>query len=124
MMMRFMLLHSEPLKIVALRPFLSKPIARQYAAEKHTKIIPPGASIVNTNVPKPPIDLYCNGARSVRMNGLGLLTPVVALFNTVFSFGYNISISVLADRDLLPDPAFYRQCLDESCPELRDAVLG
>jgi WS/DGAT/MGAT family acyltransferase len=116
---------SEPLKIVALLPpFLGKPFAQMYAAEKLTNFIPAGSSTVITNVPGPPIDLYCNGAKLVKMNGLGLLTPGVALFNTVFSFGDNISISVLADRDLLPDPAFYRQCLEESYAELRDAVLG
>lgn len=116
---------SQPLKIVALLPpFLAKPFAQMYAAEKLTKFIPAGASTVITNVPGPPVDMYCNGAQMIGMYGLGLLTPGVGLFNIIFSMGDKLTISILGDRDLLPDPAFYRQCLEESYAELRDAVLG
>ena len=58
------------------------------------------------------------------MYGLGMLTAGVGLFHTIFSMGDSISITVLASRDHLPDPAFYRQCLEESYDELKTAVLG
>jgi hypothetical protein len=34
-----------------------------------------------------------------------------------------LTITVLADRDQMPDPAFYRQCMEESYAELKAAVL-
>ena len=70
------------------------------------------------------MDLYSNGAKLVKMHLLGLLTPGVGLFHAIFSQGDVLSITVLCDRDMMPDPAFYRQCLEESFAELKEAVLG
>jgi hypothetical protein len=35
-----------------------------------------------------------------------------------------ITLSFTACRDMLPDPAFYAQCLQESFDELKKAALG
>jgi diacylglycerol O-acyltransferase len=116
---------SQPLKIVGLfPPFMSKPLSRFYASAGLTKYLPAGTPCVITNVPGPRIDLYANGAKLVRMHLLGVLTPGVALFNAIFSLGDKLTITVLADRDIMPDPLFYKQCLEESFAELRDAVVG
>ena len=77
-----------------------------------------------TNVAGPNFDLYCAGARLVRYYGLGVLTPGVGLFHALFSSSGVITLSVLADRDHLPDPDFYRQCLEASFEELKRGVLG
>ena len=116
---------SQPLKIVGLvPPFMSKPISRLYASAGLTKYLPAGTPCVITNVPGPQMDLYANGAKLVKMHLLGVLTPGVALFNAIFSLGNKLTITVLADRDIMPDPLFYKQCLEESYAELRDAILG
>jgi hypothetical protein len=36
----------------------------------------------------------------------------------------SINLSFTACRDMLPDPAFYAACLQESFEELRDAALA
>ncbi len=83
-----------------------------------------GQATVITNVPGPPFPLYCAGARMTRFYPLGLINPGLGLFHAVFSCSGQISISVLADRDQMPDPEFYTQCLDASYDELHKALLG
>lgn len=75
-----------------------------------------------SNVPGPPVDLYMRGARLHRMIGLGPLVDQVGLFHAVMSVGKSMSISFTCCREMLPDPDFYRACLQESFEELRDAV--
>jgi len=78
-----------------------------------------------TNVPGSPVQLYLCGARQVDAIGLGPIAPGTALFHTVNSLVLNkkgsITISFVACRDAMPDPAFYSQCLEESYQELKSA---
>ena len=59
---------------------------------------------------------------------LGPLIPNIGLFQVVYSSVQNkkgsIILSFTACRDMMPDPAFYAQCLQEAYEELRDATLG
>jgi hypothetical protein len=54
--------------------------------------------------------------------------PNVGLFHIVYSSVQDkkgtISLSFTACRDMLPDPAFYADCLQESFEELRDGALS
>ena len=50
--------------------------------------------------------------------GLGVLTPGVGLFQLVFSYDDKVTLSVLADRSIMPDPEFYRACLETAYAEL------
>ena len=81
-----------------------------------------------TNVPGPPIQLYMCGAALVDSISLGPLLPNVGLFHIVYSTVQDkkgtISLSFTACRDMLPDPAFYADCLQASFEELRDAALS
>jgi WS/DGAT/MGAT family acyltransferase len=80
-----------------------------------------------TNVPGPPVQLYFCGAELVESLSFGPLLPNVGLFHIVLSSVQNkkgiISVSFTACRDMMPDPAFYSECLQESFDELRDAAL-
>ena len=107
-----------------LPPFMIKPIYRLYNDAGLTRALPVGTPTVITNVPGPRMELYASGAKLVKMNLLGLLTPGLGLFQAIFSLGDRLSISFLADREQMPDPAFYRQCLEESCAELKAEVLA
>jgi len=107
-----------------LPPVIAKPLTRMYVRNKLTRYLPMGQATVITNVPGAPFDLYCAGARMVSYYPLGLINPGLGLFHAVFSCVGKISISVLGDRDQLPDPEFYRECLDASYEELRQALLG
>jgi WS/DGAT/MGAT family acyltransferase len=81
-----------------------------------------------TNVPGPPHQLYLCGAALIDAISLGPLLPNVGLFHVVYSSVQNkrgsINLSFTACRDMLPDPAFYADCLQQSFEELRDATLG
>ena len=81
-----------------------------------------------TNVPGAPFQLYLCGAALIDSISLGPLLPNVGLFHIVYSAVQNkkgsIVLSFTACRDMLPDPAFYADCLQASFEELRDAALG
>ena len=112
----------DPLKLPGLMlPFMAKPISRFYVDRQLTRHLPVGSAGVITNVPGPTVDLYCAGARLVQFYCQGLLTPGGALFHAVFSISGTVSISITSDRDIMPDPEFYRSCLDASFAEMKAA---
>lgn len=80
-----------------------------------------------TNVPGSPHQLYFCGAELVDTLSFGPLLPNVGLFHIVLSMVQNkkgtITISFTACRDMLPDPAFYADCLQASYDELKKAAL-
>ena len=81
-----------------------------------------------TNVPGPAVQFYFCGALQVDSLSFGPLMPNVGLFHIIYSNVQNkkgtISISITACRDMMPDPAFYAQCLQDSFDELKAAALG
>jgi len=81
-----------------------------------------------TNVPGPPMQLYMCGAALIDTISLGPLMPNVGLFHIVYSSVQDkrgtINLSFTACRDMLPDPAFYADCLQASFEELREAALS
>jgi diacylglycerol O-acyltransferase len=77
---------------------------------------------VVSNVPGPQVPLYLAGARLHLLTGLGPLMDMLGLFHAVISGAGKISINFVSCRELMPDPAFYRQCLDESWAELEAAT--
>jgi diacylglycerol O-acyltransferase len=103
-------------------PAFSKAAASLWSERELSRFIPANTSTVVTNVPGPNFDLYCAGARLVQYHGIGLLTPGVGLFHTVFSQADRVHISILGDRDSMPDPSFYIECLRASYEELLKAV--
>ncbi|MXO89685.1 wax ester/triacylglycerol synthase family O-acyltransferase [Altererythrobacter aquaemixtae] len=85
------------------------------------RVGPPFTTVV-TNVPGPPIPLYSAGARLESMMGLICLTDGMGLGHVVQSYLKEATISFTACRDIMPDPEFYAQCIEESFEELRDAA--
>ena len=75
----------------------------------------PTKRTVVTNVPGAPFQLYMCGAELVDCISLGPCLPNVGLFHIVYSSVQNqkgtITLSFTACRDMLPDPAFYAECL-------------
>lgn len=82
---------------------------------------PPFSTVV-TNVPGPPISIYSAGARLESMMGLLCLTDGMGVGHVVQSYKDEATISFTACRDLLPDPEFYAECIEESFAELADAA--
>jgi hypothetical protein len=54
---------------------------------------------------------------------MGPLLDNMGLFHAVISGAGKICINFTSCREMLPDPGFYRQCLDESLDELVSAAL-
>lgn len=82
----------------------------------------PVINTVVTNVPGPPVPIYQAGAKLVSMQGLLCLMDGMALGHVVQSYVKEATITFTADRDVMPDPEFYSQCLQESFEEMADAI--
>jgi len=63
------------------------------------------------------------GSRMVATFGLGPVAHGLGLFQPVLSYNNTITISAVADRDMMPDPAFYSDCLQSAFDELKVATL-
>jgi WS/DGAT/MGAT family acyltransferase len=82
-------------------------------------------AIANTtvsNVPGPTEPIYFAGARLVRVTGLGPLIGGMNLFHVIASYNGTVSMGVTADRNALPDPANYGDCMQAAFEELLKAV--
>ncbi len=77
---------------------------------------------VITNVRGPQVPLYLAGARLVTMAGFGPIVDSMGLFHAVMSYDGRVSIAVNSCREMMPDPAFYAECIVASYEELRDAA--
>lgn len=78
---------------------------------------------VVTNVPGPPVHIYSSSARLESMAlSLICLTDGLGLAHVVQSYVDEAYISFTACRDIMPDPEFYSQCLQDSFEELLAAA--
>lgn len=77
-----------------------------------------------SNVPGPRVPLYMAGAKLVTQHGLGPIFDGVGLMHPVYSYGEVMTIDFTADRAMMPDPAFYSECLQVSFEEMRAACAG
>ena len=77
---------------------------------------------VITSVPGPQRPLYLAGARLVTMAGFGPVMDSMGLFHAVMSYDGKVSIAINSCREMMPDPAFYAECIVASFEELREAA--
>ncbi len=63
-----------------------------------------------------------SGARLVAYYGMDVVHDLAGLAHMICYFSGQASISVTACRKLLPDPAFYADCLRQSWQELQQAA--
>ena len=82
----------------------------------------PQFNCVITNVPGPPIPLYNTGAKMVANYGTGPVQDGLGLFHVISSYCGQFVISATSCRVIMPDPAFYRECLQASFDELLAAA--
>ncbi|MEM8981641.1 MAG: wax ester/triacylglycerol synthase family O-acyltransferase [Pseudomonadota bacterium] len=95
--------------------------ARLYSSAKLAERLPPMFNTVITNVPGPAIPIFSMGSQMVRHYGLGPCVHGIGLFQPVLSYNGEITISAVACREMMPDPAFYSDCLKEAFEELLEA---
>lgn len=98
--------------------------ARLYTNLGLANRITPIFNTVITNIPGPQIPLYMTGARLVTQFGLGPILDGMGIIHPVFSYCGEITISFTSCREMIPDPAFYAACIQESFDEMLAATRG
>jgi len=93
--------------------------ARAYGKLRLAEMIRPSFNTVITNVPVGKQTLYSMGSRMVAYYGLGPVFHGVGLFQSIIGYEDKISVNVVSCREMMPDPAFYCECLRESFEECR-----
>src|SRR5713101_1584435 len=91
----------------------TKLYSRLNLAERHRPI----HNLIVSNVPGPPVPLYCAGARVVAIYPMGPILEGAGLNITVLSNMGNVDFGAMACRELVPD-------LDDLAPGFADAVLS
>jgi diacylglycerol O-acyltransferase len=79
----------------------------------------PTWNLVISNVPGPPVPLYCAGARLVANYPVSVITDGMGLNITVMSYCGSLDFGIVADRDQMPDVDKLMGWLDEALRELR-----
>jgi hypothetical protein len=88
------------------------------------RLVLPQMSIVVSNVRGPDVPLFMAGARLVSFAPVSIAFDGLGLNVTGFSYHGTLWICAVACRDMLPDPAFFAECLHESFAELERAAAS
>ncbi|MEP5766648.1 MAG: wax ester/triacylglycerol synthase family O-acyltransferase [Halieaceae bacterium] len=75
-----------------------------------------------SNVPGPQEQLYMNGARQVGSYGMAPLGQGMGLFIATPSYNGKMSFNVISTREIMPDVAFFVECLGQALQELKLAA--
>ena len=84
----------------------------------------PMINTVLTNVPGPQVPLYFCGAKLVNQFSLGIVQDGMCLFQGILSYNGNLTLTAMSDREVMPDPEFYHQCLMDAFESLKQAALS
>jgi hypothetical protein len=88
------------------------------------RLVLPQMSIVVSNVRGPDVPLFMAGARLVSFAPVSIAFDGLGLNVTGFSYHGTLWICAVACRDMLPDPAFFAECLHESFADLERAATA
>jgi WS/DGAT/MGAT family acyltransferase len=84
----------------------------------------PGIGLIVSNVRGPDVPLYMAGARLVNYSPISIAIDGLGLNVTGFSYAGTMWICAVSCRDMLPDPAFFADCLRGSFAELKEAAAA
>jgi len=96
--------------------------ARLYTRLGLAQQMTPMFNCVVTNVPGPRVPIYMAGAQMVLQVGTGPVFDGMGIIHPVYSYRDRIAISFTSCREMIPDPAFYADCLQASFDELAAAA--
>jgi len=82
----------------------------------------PGIGLTVSNVRGPDVPLYMAGARLVNYSPISIAIDGLGLNVTGFSYAGTMWICAVSCREMLPDPAFFAECLRTSFDELKHAA--
>ena len=75
-----------------------------------------------TNVPGSAEPSYLDGFRMLRSVGAGFLLDGLGLMLIATSYEKVFSLQFFTSPDIMPDPAFFRSCLEDAYAEMRDLL--
>ncbi|HWV59113.1 MAG TPA: wax ester/triacylglycerol synthase family O-acyltransferase [Sphingopyxis sp.] len=81
-----------------------------------------GTNLFISNVPGAQVPLYLAGAQLVQQHGMAPLANNMGLFVATPSYNGRIAFSIVCERSIMPDIAFFRECIDESFVDLMAAT--
>ena len=81
-----------------------------------------GTNLFISNVPGAQVPLYLAGAQLVQQHGMAPLANNMGLFVATPSYNGRIAFSLISERAVMPDIAFFRECIEESFADLMAAV--
>lgn len=93
-----------------------------FAARNAPAVLP--FNTIVTNVKGPPIPFYSCGAKLVRAYGMGPLADRLGVFHTALSYCGELTLSVLACAELVPDIDIYIDCLRVEYEALSAAAVS
>ena len=105
-------------------PPLMTAAARLYSGLGLARFHPPVMNLVISNVPGPPTDLYCAGARVSGIFPMGPVMEGSGVNITVLSEARHLNIGIMACPDLLDDVDELGRYLVEGVDELADRARG
>ncbi len=82
----------------------------------------PGIGLIVSNVRGPGVPLYMAGARLVSYAPISIVLDRVGLNVTAFSYAGTMCVCAISCRDMLPDPAYFADCLRRSFEALKAAA--
>lgn len=82
----------------------------------------PPWNVIVSNVPGPPMDLYCCGARMEAMHPLSIISDGMGLNVTVLSYRDSIDIGITADREQTPNVQDIVELMEEELEDLLAAI--
>ncbi len=82
------------------------------------RFAPRQTNVFISNVPGPQQPLYMNGAKITHQYGLAPLANNMGLFIATPSYNGRISFCITSERSIMPDIAFFRECIEGSVQEL------
>jgi len=84
----------------------------------------PALNLIISNVPGPPVPLYCAGAKLLAHYPVSVLTDGVGLNITVMSYEDRVDFGIIVDHDMVDDAWSFMDSTQGALDELMKAVLG
>jgi WS/DGAT/MGAT family acyltransferase len=96
--------------------------ASRMALEVSGRLRPP-LNLVISNVPGPPVPLYCAGAKMLSHYPVSVITEGVGLNITVMSYQDHIDVGIVVDHDMVDEAWSMMDSMTAALDELKKAVL-
>ena len=104
-------------------PLLMPGLVQLYQTSRLAETLPNVANVTISNVPGPPVQLYCAGAKVTALYPVSIPANGVAVNITLQSYMGQMHVGITADHKALPDADHLCDLFVSSFEELRDLIL-